>query len=163
MWKQGAGRVREIAKAMDMPATTVYGILDRAGVWPGYDDHTSSLVPDGTAELELILKQYPSARRQIEINKQHVGKPHRDKVNLDLAKFMVAAFKDGYDFRDISAVAYVDAKTVAKYVRQITYVPPLRVVKPAPLAEAHQMSLPIQFVDQPKRGVLRRLWSWIFG
>jgi len=39
LWLSGAGKVSEISKALNIPPSTTYGILYRAGVWPGHDDH----------------------------------------------------------------------------------------------------------------------------
>jgi hypothetical protein len=156
MWLRKAGRVREIAEAMGMPATTVYGILDRAGVWPGTDNPDLAKKP--SSELELLLNDWPMAKLQADLNKSNVGKPNRHKVSIELAKFMATAVRAGFNFKEISAVTHVDAKTVAKYAREFAQVAPRR---SPPVAQAQNMSLPIQFAE-PEPGLLRRIWNWMF-
>jgi len=156
MWKKGEGRVRDIAEKVGMPATTIYGILERAGVWPGYDDPHARLGDTAENRLNKMLADYPAARRQIEINKQHVGRPMKDKVTLDLGRFMVRAHNAGFTYKEIASVSFVDAKTVNKYVSMLT-APLFEAVK---LAEAQNMSLPIQFAE-PEPGLLRRVWGWL--
>lgn len=158
LWLGGAGRVREIAEAMGMPPTTVYGILERAGVWPGIDDCGLAKTPPN--ELELLLVDYPSVRSQIDANKSVVGKPNRNKVSTELAMFMSTAARAGFSFKEISEVVHVDAKTVAKYARIVAPIATRR--KVAPIAQAHQMSLPIQYAG-PEPGLIRRAWNWLFG
>ena len=167
MWKTGAGRVAEISAAMSMPKATIYGILDRAGVWPGIDDPSLAKGMTHKSELQLLLDQNPGARRRAQLNAtmKHSNSP--EKMSTDLVKFAVDAVKAGFNFHDVAEVCNVDAKTIAKYTRKFADVPARRisktVVQPVKLAEAQQMSLPIQYTDEPKRGVLRRLWHWLFG
>ncbi len=151
LWTRGEGRIRDIAKKVGMPATTIYGILERAGVWPGYDDPHTRKGSTAESRLNELLVDYPSARRQIEINKKHVGRPMKDKVTLEMGRFMVRAHHAGFTYKEIASVVFVDAKTVNKYVSML--IAPLQV-------EAHNMSLPIQFAE-PKPGLLRRIWAWL--
>lgn len=165
MWTTGAGRIPEIANAMDMPKSTVYGILERAGLWNGVDDPSSKTAPY-KSELAELLSQNPAAKRRADLNASMRRSNSPDKLNADLIKFMVDAVRAGFCFADIAEVCNVDPKTVAKYSRKFIDVPPMRVSKakdvPVKLAQAQQMSLPIQFAE-PQKGVLRRFWSWLFG
>jgi transposase-like protein len=43
LWTSGAGKVNEIAKTMNMPTSTVYGVLYRSGIWPGYDNYAAGI------------------------------------------------------------------------------------------------------------------------
>jgi hypothetical protein len=39
-WSSGQGKVKDIAHMLGRPDGTIYSVLLRAGIWPGYDDHT---------------------------------------------------------------------------------------------------------------------------
>lgn len=65
LWLSGAGKVPEIAKTMNMPVSTVYNVLYRAGVWPGHDDYKSArhvVAKKKVAKSKEVAKQKGQAK-----------------------------------------------------------------------------------------------------
>lgn len=68
LWTTGAGKVDEIARTMNMPTSTVYGVLYRSGLWPGYDNYAHGVA----RMLERREKEKQAKQKEDEAVQEHV-------------------------------------------------------------------------------------------
>lgn len=166
-WATGLGSVREIAEAHNMPASTVYGMLERAGLWKP-SEHNN---PPGSTRQSieyLLMTASDAVHKQIAFNREHRNvRGGVQKINAALHLFIAKAVGQGHSFSQVSEVVHLDPQTVSKYARQIMDIPPRRRLDSTEVRheqDPRQRDLfEIKLMNEPKPGLIKRLWRWLFG
>jgi transposase-like protein len=168
-WAAGLGSVRDIAEAHNMPASTVYGMLERAGLWKGEETSKPSHPTRQSIEY-LLMTSSDAVHTQIAFNREHRNvRGGVQKINAALHLFIAKAVGQGHSFSQVSEVVHLDPQTVSKYARQILDIPHRRRLDPKEMRHEQDPGqlvidgFKIKPMNEPKPGLLKRLWRWLFG
>lgn len=67
LWVNGAGKVPEVAKAVGVPVSTAYGVIYRAGIWPGYDNHLVGKALYDTMQRQKAKAKSPAPKAAVKL------------------------------------------------------------------------------------------------
>jgi len=107
---------------------------------------------------------------QIAFNREHRNvRGGVQKINAALHLFIAKAVGQGHSFSQVSEVVHLDPQTVSKYARQILDIPHRRRLDPKEMRHEQDPGqlvidgFKIKPMNEPKPGLLKRLWRWLFG
>lgn len=113
MWLAGAGKVNEIAKAMNMPKQSVYRALAQSGRWPGFDDYRQALDPTQPTTVAGYIQRAPAKiHLAIQRNKEKRKQGINTQCPQHLRDFGLMLRKKGFPAPEIAAQIGVSANAI---------------------------------------------------